>query len=98
MKQFKLIDDVVLVCVYDEYMLVAARDAVKKVPFLLHINEPAAFYWRMLEQHTPLPVMARTAAKKYNMTGEHAVAAVKQFLNKMYQRGYIQVLDEDNPS
>lgn len=93
MKQFKLLEGVVLVCICDEYMLVATREARGKVPFLLHINEPGAFYWRMFEEKTPLREILRQASERYGMTEETALTAVKLFLNKLYGKGYLTVLD-----
>lgn len=93
MKQIKILPGVVLVSVCGEHILVATREARKKVPYVQQINSAAAFYWKLLQEGVALDEIARQAACEYRMSNRQAAGAVIDCLKKMQQRGYLMIED-----
>lgn len=89
MKKAKIRPGVVLISVCDEHILVATREARKKVPYVRQINGAGGFYWRLLEKELEPKEIIRQAATRYRMSDKQAAAAIMSFMKKLYEAGYL---------
>lgn len=96
MKQVKARPGIVLISVCDEHILVATREARKKVPYVRQINSAAGYYWKLLEKGFGPDEIIRQAVIKYSIPGKQAAAMVMGFMNKLYQAGYITIEDVED--
>ena len=91
--KYELCPDVALVTICNEHFLVAASEARGKVPHLLGVTAPGAYFWGLLERHLPVADIIRQAAKDYReQPKQHSTnlpivcksKAISQCLMKMY--------------
>lgn len=91
MKQVKILPGVVMISVCDEHILVATREARKKVPYVRQINSAGGFYWSLLEKGVDPNEIIRRASVKYQIPGKQAAVMVVSFIKKLYKAGYVTV-------
>ena len=93
--KYELCPDVALVTICNEHFLVAASEARGKVPHLLGVTAPGAYFWGLLERHLPGADIIRQAAKDYSVSQRTAETAFHQFADSLQEQGYLTVFDEN---
>ncbi len=87
---------VVLTEVYGVYVLVSAKEAREKLPYLTEINETAAYCWRHMEKGTTLPGLLEAIAAEYDLEDpEETGRDVKALIDQLLEAGYIREEKED---
>lgn len=94
MTRYNIQPGVVLVEVCGEQMLVAARAARDKCPYVKQLNATGAYFWTLLEQGFAPDEMVSTAAAHYRVEPERIRPGLLQFLEDLRQNGYL--LTEDS--
>lgn len=94
MTRYNIRPGVVLVEVCGERMLVAARAARGKCPYVKQLNATGAYFWALLEQGFARDEMISTAAAHYQVDPERIRPGLLQFLEDLRRNGYL--LPEDS--
>ncbi len=92
---YELQPDVALVTICDEYYLVAAGEARGKVPRILGVTAPGAYFWELLERRLPVPDILRQAAADYRVPEDTAATAFRHFADSLREYGYLTLSGED---
>lgn len=87
--KYNLLSGVAMVPVCDVNLLVATKDAMKKVPAVKELNETGAFVWQMLKQDKELDEMIDLTAKEYEISAEEAKEGLLDFIESLSKAGYI---------
>lgn len=86
---YELLPDVALVTICDEYYLVAAGEARGKVPDILGVTAPGAYFWGLLERGLAVPEIIRQAAEDYGVPQDTAKTAFFRFADSLRDTGYL---------
>ena len=90
MPRYQTRPGVVLTCICNEYVLVAAKAIRSQVPKFAHLNESSAFLWRLLEQGADEARLEQAVMDEYEIEDPaQARAAIQSFIAQMVQSGYL---------
>lgn len=86
---YQLCPGVVLATVCGEHMLIATRAARETVPSIRMLNDSAAYFWKLLQEQTPVEEIPARTAQDYDITAEQAQLFLQQFMDAMAEQGYL---------
>lgn len=90
MPEYRTRPGVVLTCICEEYLLVAASSLRDRVPTVTQLNESSAFLWKQLENGADEEKLRRAVSEEYEIEDAAAAeAAIHAFLDKMLECGYL---------
>lgn len=88
--KYKTREGVVLTSVCGQYVLVAAKRARKKCPYISLINETAAFCWRLLEKGSTIDELVDHLGEEYEIEDIPRVTDdISKMINRFMEEGYL---------
>lgn len=95
---WRLRDGVVLTCVCEQFVLVGCSITRGKCPYMMQINDSAAFIWKEMDQGKTFEEIKQDLCKEYEVSDDTDIEEVIISFEKMLEEnGYI-VLEEGNES
>lgn len=91
MINYELLPGVVLLSVAKEHLLVADKEARKKVGYILQINDAGAYYWKLMEQGLDLREIVRRGSCHFSMDSKQTIVVLDNFMKKLNKAGYLKV-------
>lgn len=91
MIKYELLPGVVLISVAREHMLVADKEARKKVGYILQINDAGAYYWKLMEQGLDLREIVKRGSHHFDMPPQKTIAVLDKYMKKLNKSGYLKI-------
>ena len=92
--QYKMREGLVLEIICEENVLVASGEARHHCPYVMPINEAAAYLWKLMEQGMDMDQMAARAARDYGLSVEEIMPGLQDFINMLVDHGYLYKEDQ----
>lgn len=89
MNKLKIRPGIVLISVCDEHILVATREAREFCPYVLQINNVAAYYWRLLEDRMEMEDIIDKASEHFGIHKINILIHLNEFIEKIVTAGYV---------
>ena len=90
MKRYQTCPGVVLTTVGGQNVLVAAKEAREKCPYITQINETAAFCWRILERGATLQSLCDAICAEYEIEDADTLASdLTELIEQLTQANYL---------
>lgn len=92
---YKTRQGVVLTTVCGEHLLVAAKAAAAKCPYVTQINDSSAFLWERLTEGGDVDSLMKAVGEEYEIEDEGVIrSAIEAFINEMTGYGYLLVSEQ----
>ncbi|MCI5530442.1 MAG: PqqD family protein [Blautia sp.] len=92
---YRIQEGLVMETICGTSLLIATLKARKHCPYVMQLNEAAAYVWEMLFQGKMLDEMAARIADDFEMSEEEANDALKSFLLELEKDNYLIIEEED---
>ena len=94
MKRYKTRSGVVLTTVADQHILVAAKSVRELCPYVMRINDTAAFCWKVLEQGTDFETLCQKILEEYDVENQKQMKTdLEMLLDQLVQKNYLIVVN-----
>ena len=90
MKVYKQRKGIVFTETCGQYLLAASKEAREYCPYVMQINETAAFFWKYLTEGVTARQLQEALVNEYEILEEGQVEdEIRVFLEQLTQKGYL---------